>query len=282
MAIQLATDFKPYVDEIFTRESKLSLLTNNDFNFDGAKTVKIYKVKTVATTDYDRAGTGTGKTGSRYGEIKGIDTDIEEFTLSKDRSFTFAIDKLDEDETKQAVAGATALARQLREVVVPEIDSYVYGKIVTGAGTTAAAEALTADNVFDKILTANNTLDDADVPETKRVLVVTPTTYYLMKRSKDIVMETETGQDMRLKGVIANLDGCAVVKVPAARLPENFGFMVVHPSATVAPVKLADYRIHKDPPGISGSLVEGRFYFDAFVLDNKKKAIYYQPLPASE
>lgn len=282
MAIQLATDFKPYVDEIFTRESKLSLLTNNDFNFDGAKTVKIYKVKTVATTDYDRAGMGTGKTGSRYGEIKGIDTDIEEFTLSKDRSFTFAIDKLDEDETKQAVAGATALARQLREVVVPEIDSYVYGKIVAGAGTTAAAAALTADNIFDKILTANNTLDDADVPETKRVLVVTPTTYYLMKRSKDIVMETETGQDMRLKGVIANLDGCAVVKVPAARLPENFGFMVVHPSATVAPVKLADYRIHKDPPGISGSLVEGRFYFDAFVLDNKKKAIYYQPLPASE
>lgn len=282
MAIQLATDFKPYVDEIFTRESKLSLLTNNDFNFDGAKTVKIYKVKTVATTDYDRAGTGTGKTGSRYGEIKGIDTDIEEFTLSKDRSFTFAIDKLDEDETKQAVAGATALARQLREVVVPEIDSYVYGKIVAGAGTTATAEALTADNVFDKILTANNTLDDADVPETKRVLVVTPTTYYLMKRSKDIVMETETGQDMRLKGVIANLDGCAVVKVPSARLPKDFGFMVVHPCATVAPVKLADYRIHKDPPGISGSLVEGRFYFDAFVLDNKKKAIYYQPLPASE
>ena len=282
MTIQLATDFKPYVDEIFTRESKLSLLTNNDFNFDGAKTVKIYKVKTVATTDYDRAGTGTGRTGSRYGEIKGIDTDIEEFTLSKDRSFTFAIDKLDEDETKQAVAGATALARQLREVVVPEIDSYVYSKIVAGAGTTAAAAALTADNIFDKILTANNTLDDADVPETKRVLVVTPTTYYLMKRSKDIVMETETGQDMRLKGVIANLDGCAVVKVPAARLPENFGFMVVHPSATVAPVKLADYRIHKDPPGISGSLVEGRFYFDAFVLDNKKKAIYYQPLPASE
>ena len=97
-------------------------------------------------------------------------------------------------------------------------------------------EALTADNVFDKILTANNTLDDADVPETKRVLVVTPTTYYLMKRSKDIVMETETGQDMRLKGVIANLDGCAVVKVPSARLPKDFGFMVVHPCATVAPV----------------------------------------------
>lgn len=274
MAIQLITKFKPYVDEMFTRESKLSLLTNKDFNFDGAKTVKIYKVKTVATTDYDRAG--TGENASRYGKIQGVDTDIEEFTLSKDRSFTFAIDKMDAEETAQAVEAGAALARELREVVIPEIDSYVYSKIVAGAGTKPTAIALTADNIFDNILAANNTLDNALVPEDGRVIVVTPDTYYLMKRAKDIIMDTETGQNMKIKGVIANLDGCAVLKVPASRLPANFGFMVVHPCATVAPVKLADYKVHQDPPGISGSLVEGRFYFDAFVLDNKKAAIYYQ------
>lgn len=31
-----------------------------------------------------------------------------------------------------------------------------------------------------------------------------------------------------------------------------------------------------ETPGISGDLVEGRICYDAFVLDNKKKAIYYQ------
>ena len=81
---------------------------------------------------------------------------------------------------------------------------------------------------------------------------------------------------MRLKGVIGNLDGAAVVKVPAVRLPENFGFMLAHPSATVAPTKLEDYKVHQDPPGISGSLVEGRIVYDCFVLDNKVKAVYYQ------
>lgn len=188
MAIQLITKFKPYVDEMFTRESKLSLLTNKDFNFDGAKTVKIYKVKTVATTDYDRAG--TGENASRYGKIQGVDTDIEEFTLSKDRSFTFAIDKMDAEETAQAVEAGAALARELREVVIPEIDSYVYSKIVAGAGTKPTAIALTADNIFDNILAANNTLDNALVPEDGRVIVVTPDTYYLMKRAKDIIMDT--------------------------------------------------------------------------------------------
>ncbi len=67
-----------------------------------------------------------------------------------------------------------------------------------------------------------------------------------------------------------------VVKVPSKRLPQNFGFMVCHPVATVAPTKLEDYKVHKDPPGISGSLVEGRVCYDAFVLDNKVNAIYYQ------
>ena len=44
-------------------------------------------------------------------------------------------------------------------------------------------------------------------------------------------------------------------------------------------MKLEDYTIHANPPGISGSLVEGRIVYDAFVLDNKVKAIYYQALP---
>lgn len=280
MSIELATQFKPYVDEQFTKESKLSLITNKDFDWTGAHSVKVYKISTSPMNDYDRNGTGANA--SRFGEVKDLDATTEEFTLTRDRSFTFAVDKLDSDETKRTMQASAALARQNREVVIPEIDAYVYGKIVAGAGTTATAEELTSENIFDKILTANNALDDACVPESGRCLVVTPTTYFLMKRANDIVMNTDLGQDMRLKGVIANLDGCAVIKVPAARLPKDFGFMVVHPCATVAPVKLEDYRIHQDPPGISGDLVEGRICYDAFVLDNKKKAIYYQPLPASE
>lgn len=51
--------------------------------------------------------------------------------------------------------------------------------------------------------------------------------------------------------------------------------MITHPVATVAPTKLEEYKIHQDPPGISGELVEGRIVYDAFVLDNKKMAIYY-------
>lgn len=279
MAINLVTKFAPYVDELFTTESKKALLTNQDFDWTGAHTVKVYKVSTSQMNDYNR-NPAEGFTGSRYGIIKDLDATTEEFTLGKDRSFTFAIDKLDKDETAQQVAAASALARQQRVVVIPEVDAHVYGVMCAGAGTKPEEIALTKDNIYEEIIKGNNALDNAEVPETGRVLVVTPDVYTLMKKCPDILMETDIAQEMRLKGVIAILDGLTVIKVPATRLPKNFGFMIAHPCATVAPTKLEDYKIHQDPPGISGDLVEGRICYDAFVLENKSKAIYYQKITA--
>ena len=125
-------------------------------------------------------------------------------------------------------------------------------------------------------------LDAAEVPETGRQLLVTPETLLLMKQSGDIVLETDIGADLRLKGVISNLDGANVIRVPASRVPEGFGFLLAHPSATVAPVKLESYNTHQNPPGINGQLVEGRVVYDAFVLENKKMALYYQAVPTEE
>lgn len=271
--IELAEKYLPYVDEQFSQESKTSLLTNQDFNWTGAQTVRIYKVSTAPMNAYGRTSTVSG---SRYGVVQSLDATSTPFTLCKDRSFTFVIDALDEDETVGNLNAAAALARQIREVVIPEVDTYVYAKMCNDAGIKPEALALTADNIYTEIIKGSCALDDALVPETGRVLTVTPATYLLMKQSKDIVMSTEIGEDMRIKGVISNLDGALTIKVAASRLPEGFGFMLAHPSATVAPKKLESYKTHQDPPGISGTLVEGRIVYDAFVLPNKAKAIYYQ------
>ena len=284
MAIELVTKYSPYVDEVFVKESKLDLLTNKDYDFMGAKGVKVYKITTAEMNDYARNGYEESQKAnwSRYGEVKDLAATTQYMLLSKDRSFTFVVDKMDKDETGEALDGASALARQTRQVVIPEIDTYTYGVMCAGAGVKPAAVELTADNIYDEITKATESLDDSEVPETDRALTVTPAVYRLMKKCKDIVLETDIGADMRIKGVVANLDGMVVIKVPAKRLPQGFGFMVSHKSATVTPLKLEDYRVHQDPPGVNGELVEGRIVYDAFVLDNKAKGIYYQSQPTSD
>lgn len=282
MSVELAKKYAPYTDELFKAESKLSLLTNTDFDWTGAHSVSVWKVSTVAMNDYSRnRGADFDETEaslSRFGKIIDLNAQTEEMLLRKDRSFIFNIDKMDQDETADQVKAETALARQLREVTIPEVDTYVYGEMASHAGTVADAAALTPDNIYDAIVAGTEVLDDAEVPDTERVLLVCPATYRAMKKSPDILMDCDVSEEMRLKGVISMVDGMAVVKVPASRLPEGFGFMIAHPAATVAPVKLEDYGTHPDTALSSGTIVTGRIVYDAFVLENKAAAIYYHPV----
>lgn len=273
MAINLVTKFTDHVDELFTAESKKSLLTNNDYDWTGAHTIKVHKVNTVSMNDYDRAG--TGKNTSRFGVLGKVENELEEFTLRKDRSFTFVIDKMDKDETGGVLSGASALARQQREIIIPEVDQYVYAEMAANAGTKVVDVTLTESNIYDEIIKGTELLDDEDVPDIGRVLTVVPEVYRMMKKCPDLSLDCDVTEKQRLSGVIAMVDGMDVVKISKKRMPANAGFMICHPVATVAPTKLEDYRVHQDPPGISGELVEGRIVYDAFVLDNKKKAIYY-------
>lgn len=282
MSIELAKKYAPYTDDLFKAESKLSLLTNTDFDWTGAHSVSVWKISTVAMNDYSRNRGGdfdeSAASLSRFGKIIDLDAQTEEMLLRKDRSFIFNIDKMDQDETADQVKAETALARQIREVVIPEVDTYVYAEMVANAGTVAEAEALDGTNVYDAIVAGTEVLDDAEVPDTERCIVVTPATYRIMKQSQDMMLDCDISEEMRLKGVIAMVDGMAVVKVPASRLPEDFGFMIAHPAATVAPVKLEDYGMHPDTALSSGTIVTGRIVYDAFVLDNKAQAIYYHPI----
>lgn len=279
--MELVTKFAPMTDELFKAESKLSLLTNSDYDWSGAHSVKVWKVSTAEMNDYsrNRSAGDSESVGSisRYGKILDLGSQTEEMMLKKDRSFIFNIDMLDKDETARQVEAESALARQLREVVVPEVDKYTYNVMVTGAGKKAEPSALNKTNVYTSILAGSEYMDDKEVPDTERILVVTPATYTLLKQATEFD-GTEVSAEMKLKGVVAVLDGMQVVKVPANRLPENFGFMIAHPSATVAPTKLEDYGLHDDTPLSSGTIVTGRICYDAFVLDNKKNGIYYHTI----
>ena len=241
MSVELTTKFAPQTDDLFKAESKVGLLTNTDYDWTGAHAIKLYKISTTPLNDYSRnrstAPEDTSESLSRYGKLLDLSATTEELLLKHDRSFIFNVDRLDQDETQQQLEAGTALARELREVVIPEVDTNVYTVMTTGAGHKPAAAALTKSNIYAAILAASQALDDAEVPETERSLVVTPATYALLKQA---------------------------------------GFMLAHPSATVAPVKLEDFGIHDDTPLSSGTIVTGRVCYDAFVLDNKKVGIYYQ------
>lgn len=118
------------------------------------------------------------------------------------------------------------------------------------------------------------TLTDNLVPLAGAVAYVSSGFYRLIKEDDSFVKQSETGQAIAIKGQVGMIDGIPLVVLPKSYLPEGVDFFVTNKIATTAPVKLSEYKIHDNPPGINGWLVEGRTYYDAFVLDNKKNAIY--------
>ena len=277
--IDLVTKFSPLVDERFEVESKTSLVTNKDYDFIGTHSIKIYTVDTAPMNDYGRNvaisnDESENHVMSRYGVIKDLDTHLQEVSMEKDRSFAFVVDKEDEDETLRALNAGSALARQLREVVIPEVDKYTYKKMADNAGHTEYDVTITSNNAYTSLTDATEYMDEKKVPVDGRVAVVTPKFYKFLKQDKNAVLETEIGENMRIKGVIANMDGITIQKVVSSLLPEGLNFMVAHKIATTQAIKLAEYKLHTDTVLASGTIVTGRIYYTAFVRNNKKDAIY--------
>ena len=269
--INLATKYSTVVDERFTRESQSMLALNNDYEFKGDKTVKVYSIPIVPMTDYTRSGY------TRYGIPEDLSRNVQTLTVNKDRAFTFIIDAGDKIQSEMVSDAGKALSRQLSEVWVPEFDTYVFKKLADAAQNMGnyAATPVTAGNAYACFLNGMERLGDCNVPDKGRVAFCTYKFANLLKQDPAFMKYGDMSQDMILKGVIGEVDGCKIVKVPSSRLPAGCAFIITHPIAATAPKQLEEYRIHDNPPGISGWLVEGRFIYDCFVLNEKAKAVYY-------
>ena len=170
-----------------------------------------------------------------------------------------------------------ACGRQMSEVIIPAYDSYVFKKLALAATAKGnfKTETLSKSNAYEQFLAGQENMGNKNVPDSGRVCLCSYAFANKLKLDGSFMRYGDMTQDMLLKGIMGEVDGVKIVKVPASRLPEGCNFILTHPMACVAPRQLNEYKIHNNVPGISGWLCEGRQLFDAFVLDNKADAIYY-------
>jgi N4-gp56 family major capsid protein len=271
MAVNLASKYSAKVDERFKLKSLTEAATHQDFDWEGVNAINVYSIATSAMNTYTRTGS------SRYGTPAELDDTVANYLLSRDRSFTFTIDKGNRNDSMMVREAGKALARQNDEVVVPEIDTYRITKWVAAAGANAGrptATNITTSNAYSSFLTAQAYLDENKVPVEGRIAFVTPAYFNFLKQDSSFLKASDLGQQRLITGQVGDVDGVKIVKVPSTYMTTKTPFIIVHKSAMCAPKKLQEYKIHENPPGINGNLVEGRIYYDAFVLDAKKKGVY--------
>ena len=126
MAINYASKYAQKIDEKFARESMTSAAVNNDYDFVGVKTVNVYSVPTAVMNDYSVSGT------SRYGTPQEIENTVQEMTMTRDRSFTFTIDRGTYNDTQMSNAAGAALQDKSEKWLCLKSTSTVLEKFAKG------------------------------------------------------------------------------------------------------------------------------------------------------
>ncbi len=269
--INLATKYIKEVDERWASESQAALVTGKGFAYKGDETFVIYSIPYAPLNPYTRSGS------NRYGNPNDLSRNIQTVKVTQDKGFTFLIDRGDEVQSEYVSDPGQCLARELREVIVPAYDRYCFRVMAESAeenGHNATTE-ITKANAHSMLLNGVEHMSDRNVPIDNCYAFCTYHYANLLMQDPSFVRNGDASQEMLKRGRIGMVDGIEIVLVPHSKLPAGSAFLLVHKDACVAPRQLEEYKTHVDPPGYSGTLVEGRVLFDCFVLDEKADGIYY-------
>ena len=268
--VNLATKYVDYIDEQFDRESIVGIALSTRGEFKGDKTFKIYSFPVVPLVDYTRSGL------QRYGVPDDVNRHVQTVQVTQDKAFTYIVDAGDKTQTQNLTDAGKQLTRQNKLSVIPYYDTYCLRKLFNAAANNDALDltAATKTNAYELFLKGMERMGDHNVPDQGRVAFCSYRFANLLKQDPAFMRYGNLSQEMINKGIMGEVDGCKIVKVPSSRLPSGCAFIIVHPLAACAPKQLDEYKIHDNPPGISGWLVEGRLIFDCFVFSQKVDAIY--------
>lgn len=269
MAVNYAEKYSPIVDERFSLGSLTGGMVNNEYEWIGVETVNVFSIPTAQMNNYTLTGS------SRYGVPAELENAVQEMKVTQDRSFTFTIDRKSHDDTMMTMEAGRALRRQIDEVCIPEIDTYRITAYVAGCKTAHVHTSadVTVQNAYQLFLAAQEDLDNSKVPQGGRFAIVTPAFLNFLKQNENFIKQSDMSQRIMITGVVGEVDGVMIVKAPSSYFPAGIQCIVTNRMVMPSPVKLQDYKIHIDPPGINGWLVEGRLRYDSFILDEKADAI---------
>ena len=279
MAINLVTEYQKKIAERFTLGSLTDEAAGHDYDFTGVKTIEIFSIDTVATVDYTRSGT------TRYGNVTELGDTKQSLTLAVDKGFTFSIDAGNASEQFNIKQANRCLKRECDEVCTPEIDAYRLKSWANGKGLSSGKTvlkntdaSLTKANIVDAIFNGSAAMSDKKVPRKNRYLFIPELTFVKFKLA-DVVMAHQMNKEAVQNGFKGTIDDMKVVTVPSSIWPTLTGggtinFMIKYKGATVDPMKLKNLRVQKNPMGIDGDVVEGRYIYDSFVKDSACDGIY--------
>jgi len=268
MAVNLCTKYGDKLAELYTTQSFIKGKTSTQWRWDGARNVEILSIVTQDLQDYNRTGTS-----NRYGTPAELQDNMQKIEIAQDKSFSIVIDKGNNTQQGMLKRAGEVLREEIGTKVVPAIDKYALKIFARFAGNVVAASAaLSASNIVSYLCAIEDKMSDELVPMEGRFCAMANSTVSLFRQA---LTNCDTITDkLLLKGLAGRFGTLNIVGVPSSWLPTDTVAVAWHKDAVVIPEQINDAKVHQDPQGFSGNVLEGRYLFDAAVVGAKCGGVY--------
>lgn len=243
--------------------------TNGSLNFDGVDMVEVYVPTAVPYNEFNREAAA-----NRYGDPKNITPNLHRYRMLQDMAYTGIIELGSAKSRPLGTATGEWVKFQNESVVIPYEDKYALKKFALNGTIKEQAAALTGDTALQALENVRREFVNKRVPTENRVIWASPEFVGLIAQSKQFTEIEKLTVDAVRKGELGQCKTFRIIEVPEDIMPANCHFIAAHKSALVQADKLNELKIHTNPQGYSGPLIEARNLFDAFVIGSLAKGVY--------
>lgn len=238
---------------------------SDDQIFLQGRTFTVLETNEAELTDYKRNENNTLTT---------LKADETSYVLNEEKYWGMQIDDLDEHDLNTEIE-QYQVAKQTNKVVAPYLDQLRFATLIGNSSDTVLTTGTTAGANYEAVIDAGVKLDEL-ANNGRRLLFVTPTFYASIKKEIVKLPQGDNTGDALFKGVVGELDGALVIKVPNRIL--NTGENAVEAILTVdnvlaSPVQVDKFESGRLGAGKFGVFMQQLLYTGAFVLQKNQAKI---------
>jgi hypothetical protein len=285
--------------EGFHRESFIGNRYSNEFEFTGSKGITLLSTVTQPLHNYglsdDLTDVVNGKIKvTRFGPLNEVEDERQDLVMGQSSSFNMTIEKQNQSDQMMLKTASNVLAAQIREKVTPMVDRHTLHKWIEES-TPVTGPALTKTTIVAAILKAETAMFNAGVPERDRFLYIPASMYANLRLATEFLQGPEPSFIKKSIGAgkVGMIGSFTVIRIPDSYLVNtvdsgngtwnhsNIDFLAVYKGSVIRPFKIKTQRVITDSELLDGWLLQGHYYFDAFVLQARFGGIYAYGRPSN-
>lgn len=251
MAINLVKKYHDKLVKSLEYASNLAGKTTDEYKLDGGEGVYLTSLVPQALNNYNMAATA-----NRYGTPAEMQDTQQYIPWDYDKSYSITVDKANYQDGGYLKTAGAVVEEQNNSIVAPFIEQNFYGKLCMNAGKVVTGNAPSSSDIMSRLTAIEAWFRNNNIPKADRFVAV-PTTVFQLIRHSLTSLDNVTDR-MLIKGLVGKIGSLNIIEVADSDLFTDVYLVAWYKKAALKAFDIKDLRVHQDPPGINGILVEFR------------------------